>query len=612
MLMGVFEPNAAASGNEPTHKDPLHNGRDCDWIYRPGLRMAAARGASASSRSGDGICWEGRLDNRAELFENTHAGNAEIALATIQRGGPSALSRILGDWSLSFWDDARSTVLLAGDYCGVRPLYYHHTSNRTMWSSSLAHLVSRLSCRDDLDELYAAEFLRYGGSETRTPYRGIRLVPPGQILLVSPNGVETAPFWRLEQDQLRFRTESEYAGRFLHLFEEAVAVRLQDHGPVFAELSGGLDSSAIVCMAQRLIREGRVNAAHLTAVHYTDHGSPDQPFRQFLERALDLDSLCIDTREYPYLAENQAGQTVPTQWESRHRRLAGELQRTGASTILTGRLGDLVMGNYFDDSEQVGDRLRELSLAGACTEAMAWSRLLHIPVYSILARALRSVFASQAPEADASEDSLTPEFRRRTNQAPPDSERRMSSLPPSRRKHIRLMHHALRTRCLLTPEPLQPCACSHPYTHRPLVEYMLAVPPSIVCSPGRPRKLMRQSLRDLLPPAILERRSKASFCNVFRMSLQPLAATLLQTPEQIRIVSRGWVEGRNLAARLTRFLQGLECNETQLRNLILLEFWLRSSETRARPAAAIPDLRFPSAAPGLAGTELVGDSSVRA
>ena len=118
---------------------------------------------------------------------------------------------------------------------------------------------------------------------------------------------------------------------------------------------------------------------------------------------------------------------------------------------------------------------------------------------------------------------------------------------------------------------------THPFTHRPLVEFMLSIPPEEVCRPGKPRHLMRRGFAELLPDAVLHRKSKAVFGAVFDQCLAPMAAEMLRHPERIRSVEMGFVDRASLLDRLERFGKGLDCNLPQLRAVILFEFWLRSS-----------------------------------
>ena len=127
-------------------------------------------------------------------------------------------------------------------------------------------------------------------------------------------------------------------------------------------------------------------------------------------------------------------------------------------------------------------------------------------------------------------------------------------------------------------------------------EFMLTIPPGEVCRPGEPRRLMRRAFKHFLPSAILERRSKATYTQVYRQALIPLATQMLSQPEQIRLVTHEYVDGHSVTDRLARFLQGLDCNEPQLRQLLIFEFWLRNRErpvnsSVSSEASTMPDLR---------------------
>ena len=138
-------------------------------------------------------------------------------------------------------------------------------------------------------------------------------------------------------------------------------------------------------------------------------------------------------------------------------------------------------------------------------------------------------------------------------------------------------------RKLQPPEPLQHLSYTHAYAHRPLVAFMLSIPADVVCRPGEPRRLMRRAFRELWPPELRKRRSKDAFGSVFFDSLRPLAGKMLDRPQQLQVVERGYVDPANLKKRLEMLTHSLDCNEGQLRHIVLLEFWLRAREHRLRP-----------------------------
>jgi len=261
-------------------------------------------------------------------------------------------------------------------------------------------------------------------------------------------------------------------------------------------------------------------------------------------------------------------------------------------------LGDLVTANWLDDSDQVADLLRPGSLRRAAAETLAWSGHSGVPVYATLWRALRlklgfpwpeyARISSPANQSCGWDDSLQPWVSDLSRSLRREQTRRAvwKRASAGRRKLFRAISAVLEDRVLRAPEPLQHVLYTHPFSHRPLVEFMLAAPASILCRAGEPRRLMRRASKDLLPPIVLDRRSKATFNRVFADALRPLAAELLRNPHQIRLANYGYVDAPNLQERLQCFLSGLECNQPQLRNILLLEFWLRHRE---EPRSAVQE-----------------------
>src|SRR6185503_495240 len=104
--------------------------------------------------------------------------------------------------------------------------------------------------------------LTFGGYPNRTPYNGIYSVPPGHAVCVSANGTKITRFWSMPiGDTIQYQNQHRYEEELRELFREAMAVRLQTESPVIAELSGGLDSSSVVCVATDLMRRGAVPAS---------------------------------------------------------------------------------------------------------------------------------------------------------------------------------------------------------------------------------------------------------------------------------------------------------------------------------------------------------------
>lgn len=97
---------------------------------------------------------------------------------------------------------------------------------------------------------------------------------------------------------------------------------------------------------------------------------------------------------------------------------------------------------------------------------------------------------------------------------------------------------------------------------------------------------MRRALSDLWPPKLQKRRSKGLFSTPWHEALRPLAGDLLKA-RQLEVVERGFVDRSSFLSRLERLLAGLDCNESQLQNIILLEMWLRNRGQNQAPGAEL-------------------------
>src|SRR5205823_13114956 len=248
--------------------------------------------------------FDGRLDNRDDLLlrlRDVLAGNssdATLARAVYDRWGAEGLVHLIGDWSLAICDQTEQAVVLASDFAGVRPLYYCVQRNRVLWSTRLGPLVD-LAEVDEIDAEYVLNFLRFSGSPNRTPYRGIYSVPPGHAVHISKRGTSIEPFWKLPiGNTIRYGSESEYEEQLRMLFRDAVRCRLRTTAPVLSELSGGLDSSSIVCMASHLLRSGDVRTPRLVTLSYEHEGSRDTSFYTAVEKFCNLDGIHVSTASY--------------------------------------------------------------------------------------------------------------------------------------------------------------------------------------------------------------------------------------------------------------------------------------------------------------------------
>jgi hypothetical protein len=330
-------------------------------------------------------------------------------------------------------------------------------------------------------------------------------------------------------------------------------------------------------MLKHLQSKGALPQTNIATLNYRAQESSDESFCRVVERACQFPHHHLKLDDHGFVGAARCGDARPAWWEPRHIHVAQVMERLHSRVVLTGQMGDIIMGNWVDGTEQVSHHMRAGALGTALHTATQWSLAGGTSLYPLLWRALTSPRSAGEP-INESDTSLTNSAwqRAREIRATRDETAKWRGAKPGRMQRLRAYMETLENRALQCPEPLQASGYSHPFTHRPLAEFMFEIPPDVVYGPGEPRRLMRRALSGILPAEIVRRRSKAGYNSVFRKTLVPLAHGLANDSQPLLLEDQGFLIGSNFRQRLRRLVQGLECSEPQLRHLILMELWLRS------------------------------------
>ena len=276
--------------------ESLYLGDSITLLYRPFHTTAGSRSEKqpCSSRRGFILTWDGRLDNREDLSADLRSDvdnnptDAAIVAAAFDRWGTDFFPRIVGDWALCIWNPELRELIFATDYMAVRHIFYCLKENRIYWSSDLSPLVLLSPETFHIDEDYIAGYFAHNIDSHLTPYREIREVPAGHFARIRHGGAHVERYWRFNhRSRIRYKTDSDYEEHFRHVFRQAVRRRLRSDSPILAELSGGLDSSSIVCMADDILATGEGLTPRLDTLSYYDNSEPhgdDWNYFQIVER----------------------------------------------------------------------------------------------------------------------------------------------------------------------------------------------------------------------------------------------------------------------------------------------------------------------------------------
>lgn len=486
------------------------------------------------------LIYNGEVYNHLELRSELEAqgvcfssrSDTEVVLHALTTWGPErALPRFRGMFAMALLDTAERRMLLARDPFGIKPLFLARWRDGIAFASEIAPLLALPGVDRRLDAERCWHYLGFGATDhaERSLLSGIRQLPSGHWTWVQCGHPEPLGafirYWDpygIQPIELPFDHAVE---RFRHLFLDSVRLHLRSDVPIGTALSGGLDSSAIICAIRHLeprrelhtfsyLAEDKSIAEDRWVALVNDHiGAIAHPVRVGgNELSADLDRLLLAQGE-PFGSTSIYAQYA----------VFRAARESGIGVMLDGQGADELLAGY--ECYQ-GARLASLLSTGRWPQAL---RLLQAQRHWPGRRPLRCAATAAGLLMPAD---LMPNARRLLGgTAAPAwirrdwfTERGVTLAYPFRpkRRNDRLRaslvhdvsHHGLIQ--LLRYEDRNSMAWSVesrvPFLDVPLVGFALSLPEShLVGSDGMSKRILRAALRGIVPDAILDRRDKIGF-----------------------------------------------------------------------------------------------------
>ncbi len=550
------------------------------------------------SASGKIITWDGRLDNRNELIRQLCSDltddrtDVAIVAAAFDRWGTDCFANLIGDWGLAIWDPHLRELILGRDYIGIKHLFYYPTPRRVIWCNHLAPLAL---CGDEftLCDEYIAGYLASYPDAHLTPYREIQSVPPGKFAKIRRGATAIHTYWELNKRfRTRYNTDAEYEEQYRHLFRKAVRRRLRADSPVLADLSGGFDSSSIVCMGDDILAKEGAETSRLDtfSFHYSKEPEEDDfvYFTKVEERRgrsgfhADLqgsgDSLVVESPVFVARPDFRRRAEIKEA-------LSNLLKQHQYSVLLSGSGGDDVNGQGLDPRIPMGDLLVQLRLVQLAKQLTAWSLLIRKrPWVQLFLETLLQIMPVSVRTRLTEEGKVEPWIKRRFARLHRLSARQIDAVDglwfyrPSVREALQTI--GLLTRRMSCAEP-SVIEQRYPYLDQELVEFLMSIPLDQLVRPGQRRRLMRKALADLLPPEILKRKIKARVGRCYSVGLEKHWSKVESVFSFPFVSLLGYVERDQIRQALLAMKNG-QAPQYSLRllNALSLEFWLRDTEAR--------------------------------
>ena len=322
--------------------------------------------------SNDGRCWivfNGEiynfLDLKSELEEYGYTFSSrtdtEVLLAAYLRWGEDCLARLQGMYGFAIWDGRIGRLFCARDRLGIKPFYYATAGNYFIFASEVKSLTCFPGIDKSLDDDLALGFLVHGNCDLgeRTLFRAIKALPAAHFLDVDvgERTLRRARYWQLECKAGASASDAAQIAGLKSLLSDATRRHLISDVRIGSCLSGGLDSSTVVMLVDKLSHEQPEAAAaigdrlHTFTSCYDDKTIDEREYALLVARAVGANQHLVFPSAEDFWADFErltwhqdmpfGGLSYYAQW-----RVMRAAKEAGVKVLLDGQGGDEVFGGY--------------------------------------------------------------------------------------------------------------------------------------------------------------------------------------------------------------------------------------------------------------------------
>ena len=515
------------------------------------------------------LVMDGWLSNweelRAELLAKgaklRTRSDAELVLRAYEVWGSNSVAHLDGDFAFVIWDARQAEAFCARDQIGVKPFYYHWSGAELIFASELAPVLKLLRTPTgpnygSVSEYLAGHFL----SRDETLWSNISRLVAAHKLTVTVIGPRTKRYWSPKLDEkLLFRTDGEYIEAYRETLFECVRRTSRSHRPLACDVSGGLDSSAVICVADRLRHEGRLLAPRIEgyALDFTgDRPADEIAYARAVGTYLGMDIFEVEPFLPPlqyFVDRAQIWRDFPGFPNATLDKMYELMSSNGCRVDLTGLGGDEWLGGtplYYTDfvaNKHWADLYKILKIdlksggyKKTLSELLKYGIVLNLPLRSQktlrqVKRMLAGFLIARKHEHQTAPSSLfwlSHEMRRIISNRRLEWENKLIYLPcgARRQEQLRALFYPFTDHMNEYSDRLSSLfgmEIRAPMRSRRFVQFAFSTPESLRLRGGIQKFLHRQAVQQVIPHIIFERKDKAEFSVTFWKELQSLRGELV-------------------------------------------------------------------------------------
>jgi asparagine synthase (glutamine-hydrolysing) len=203
------------------------------------------------------ICADISLYNKKELLSNLqlpiNLNDTEILVHAFRKWGKNCCDYLTGDFAFAIWDSEKKELFCARDHMGMRPFFYTQTDGGFVFASELRMVKAIYGNNLSLNHNFLLDMLvTVISNKADTAFENIYRLPPAHRLIYCQGKITIEKYWQPDSGQrIRYRNDEEYIAHFFEILKNAVDIRCKGISDIGSELSGGLDSTAVTCIASQ-------------------------------------------------------------------------------------------------------------------------------------------------------------------------------------------------------------------------------------------------------------------------------------------------------------------------------------------------------------------------
>lgn len=314
------------------------------------------------------LVFNGEIYNYVELREELKAkghvfrtqSDSEVLVAAYAEWGEKCLDRLLGMFAFVVWDDREKTIFAARDRFGIKPLYYVASSSGVAMASEIKQLLDLPGAQRRMNRNRVIDFLSEGlmNHTDDTMFAGVQQIRRGEAVLIDltkwrpGQELPIRRWYRLPETGSLVLTAADASDKFFELMSESVRLHLRSDVPVGSCLSGGLDSSAIVCLMKiALSGEGAEDKLNTISACFDEAYVDERPYIEAVNAHTDAtphfvfpDAQAVfdDAERITWHQDEPYGSSsIYAQWS-----VFQEAKRQGIKVMLDGQGADEQMAGY--------------------------------------------------------------------------------------------------------------------------------------------------------------------------------------------------------------------------------------------------------------------------